>query len=340
MSTVDSGHHHVRPRTAGESEPPTREPRLERRTRSPQGDRIFSALGVAAVAALTMGTGLLPTIGFSIVQASVLAVPIAAAGGWFFDISGAVVVAVAWIAGWGVAMLSTPSPAIDALAATLLLSVIAGLAVALKRTRDNAIEASETDSLTGLLNRRGFLRRIKVEALRSQRFGHGMTVLYIDCDRFKQFNDTRGHLAGDRLLQELAHCLEKSVRGYDLTARLGGDEFALLLPEASAEGTHSAAARIQSAVRRLSRERDWPIDISLGAAFFQQPRSPEEMLDEADKLMYECKREDVASPHVGIFRASAASSNEAALGRSHRSDVIPESPAPHRPKFNRSSERQ
>ena len=87
------------------------------------------------------------------------------------------------------------------------------------------------DSLTGLSNRRVAEERLASEAARSERYGHPLTVISFDLDKFKQINDTYGHPAGDQVLKDFAHRLGSAIRKSDIAARMGGDEFLVLLPE-------------------------------------------------------------------------------------------------------------
>lgn len=147
------------------------------------------------------------------------------------------------------------------------------------------------DALTGVYNRRAFFTMAEKEVQRSRRYGHSLTVCYIDVDHFKQVNDTRGHEAGDQLLCEVAAALTELVRQSDIVARLGGDEFALLLPE-----TDGVAQRVLERLReRLQGRMDaagWPVTFSMGAVTCQQsPQSVEDLVQYADALMYQVKHQ-------------------------------------------------
>jgi diguanylate cyclase (GGDEF)-like protein len=111
--------------------------------------------------------------------------------------------------------------------------------------------ASEHDSLTGLLNRRGIQARLAQESHRLGRQGQPFSVLSIDVDHFKRINDRHGHPAGDAVLQALGQTLKQVGRDVDLPARAGGEEFWVLLPATHAEGARLVAERLIAAVREL-----------------------------------------------------------------------------------------
>ncbi|MGI4849829.1 MAG: diguanylate cyclase domain-containing protein, partial [Janthinobacterium lividum] len=100
-----------------------------------------------------------------------------------------------------------------------------------KELQDHIQHLAYHDSLTDLPNRAMFNRHLSHALIQARRYGKGMAVLFIDLDRFKNINDTLGHDAGDRLLQEMARRLSSSLRSGDLVARLGGDEFVVLIEE-------------------------------------------------------------------------------------------------------------
>ena len=105
---------------------------------------------------------------------------------------------------------------------------------------------ARTDPLTGLLNRRGFLERLKLEIARSDRYDHQFLVVYLDLDGLKEVNDLQGHEEGDRALVSLATTIKKSCRQNDFAARLGGDEFAVVFVE--------TRGRIDEPLKRMSME--------------------------------------------------------------------------------------
>jgi diguanylate cyclase (GGDEF)-like protein len=151
-------------------------------------------------------------------------------------------------------------------------------------------EAGE-DPLTGLENRRSFDQGLRREMARGHRHGGGGAMLMIDLDHFKRVNDSRGHPAGDRLIQEIAKLLRGRVRETDLLARIGGDEFAILLPDTGAEEARLVAEAIVAAIREGSRGEGEGVTASVGVAIFggDVRLSPEALASRADAAMYAAK---------------------------------------------------
>lgn len=153
-------------------------------------------------------------------------------------------------------------------------------------------EISRTDPLTGLHNRRGFYDTAELEVARAAGSGCPLSVLFLDVDRFKDVNDQQGHAAGDRLLIEVAGALIPQLRRRDdLLARLGGDEFVALLPDTDDVAAAAVAQRAAAALDALCGADGWPVGFSVGVATFDRPPvSVDELLSEADRLMYVAKR--------------------------------------------------
>ncbi len=150
------------------------------------------------------------------------------------------------------------------------------------------------DPLTGLFNRRFMEESLALEVRRAVRNQRPLGVIMIDLDRFKHFNDTYGHDAGDILLRELGTLLQKNIRGEDIACRYGGEEFTLILPEGSAEVTQQRAEALRESIKRMNvlhRGRPLgPITASLGVAVFpEHGRSGEALLQAADASLYQSK---------------------------------------------------
>ncbi len=160
----------------------------------------------------------------------------------------------------------------------------------MRRLVDQERAASRVDSLTGLANSRAFLDLLSVETKRSRRYGHPVTLAYVDLDNFKQVNDSKGHQEGDAVLVRFAEVLRAGCRSTDCVARLGGDEFALLLPETNADAVKPLLERLQQRVREEMARGGWPVSASIGAVCFERaPDHGEQLLRRADALMYEVK---------------------------------------------------
>jgi diguanylate cyclase (GGDEF)-like protein len=178
------------------------------------------------------------------------------------------------------------------------------LASALKTARLHAqvIELSLKDPLTGIHNRRYFDISLRNEVNRSIRLGAGLAIILLDIDHFKQYNDTFGHPAGDKVLQNIALCISEGRRSSDVAARIGGEEFALILPETQAEGALTVAEKIQEVIRASPRF-EHPITVSIGInALSGTDIEAETLVKEADRALYQAKQ--TGRNHICIFEKS------------------------------------
>jgi len=161
----------------------------------------------------------------------------------------------------------------------------------LRRTQDSAIY----DELTRLYNFRCFQDRVVSEARRSARYDTPLSLLMIDVDDFKAFNDTRGHLAGNVALRRLASVLRRAVREVDVAARYGGEEFAILLPSTSKLAALKLGEKLRQAVERAGIGKDEkragrPLTVSIGVASVPgDAGTAEELVDRADRALYIAK---------------------------------------------------
>jgi diguanylate cyclase (GGDEF)-like protein/PAS domain S-box-containing protein len=147
------------------------------------------------------------------------------------------------------------------------------------------------DGLTGLKNRRAFEERLHEEMSRIRRTQHPVSLLLLDIDHFKPFNDTYGHPRGDEVLRSVARILARSIRDTDIAARYGGEEFAVILPNPDAEGAARMGERLRHAVESAAwTERG--ITMSVGAATAPSHLvSVESLVDQADRALYRSKQD-------------------------------------------------
>ncbi|HQN19877.1 MAG TPA: PleD family two-component system response regulator [Syntrophobacteraceae bacterium] len=168
----------------------------------------------------------------------------------------------------------------------------------LKRYRDLLERLTTTDGLTGIANRRRFDAFLESEWSRARRSQKPLSLIMLDIDFFKAFNDHYGHLAGDDCLRQVAQCLDGRVRRpADLVARYGGEEFACLLPETNAMGAATMAKRFLESMNELNIPHAYSeaadhVTLSMGVAtiipLIGQPSS--ELVRRADQLLYEAKQ--------------------------------------------------
>jgi diguanylate cyclase (GGDEF)-like protein len=171
--------------------------------------------------------------------------------------------------------------------------IVAALVGSTRRLLDRERELAATDPVTGLLNHRAFFRVARIELDRARRYGHPVSMIYIDLDAFKQFNDQYGHMAGDSALQAVAQSIKGKVRTSDIVARLGGDEFGVVLPEAGLDAAEAVAAKLQRSVAESSAQVDPAIALGMCqgvVTFLQAPESVDQLVGMADQLMYAAKR--------------------------------------------------
>jgi diguanylate cyclase (GGDEF)-like protein len=159
------------------------------------------------------------------------------------------------------------------------------------RLQDQAMR----DAVTGLHNRRFLEESLKHEETRAKRHRHALAIMMIDVDRFKEFNDTLGHLAGDAILQSVGKCLLSVSRGEDIVARYGGDEFALMMANTSKETARRRAELIRQRVHSLEIGQNGsqlgPVTLSVGIAILpEHGETAEAVLRAADEALLQCKQ--------------------------------------------------
>lgn len=160
----------------------------------------------------------------------------------------------------------------------------------LDRLKQDAVNESLADPLTGLGNRRSFDQSIMKEIARARRGGAALSLVMCDLDFFKQVNDTYGHDVGDEVLKSFAKLIASTIRSFDIATRFGGEEFTILMPGADMMQAMTIAERIRSALDRFNL--DIPskrITASFGVATLSSSDNPDSLLKKADLAMYRAK---------------------------------------------------
>ena len=200
----------------------------------------------------------------------------------------------------------------DELHVLSLLADQAAIAIDNAQLHEEVRRQAITDGLTGLYNHRFFYERLNTEVAHSLRYQHPCSLIMLDLDDFKFYNDRYGHLAGDELLRELANLLRGAIRRSDLAARYGGEEFALILPETDEKQARALAERLLKLVRNHrfaleGKEEGGKITISIGVA-----SCPKHARD-VDGL--------VQAADMALLRAKAAGKNRVCVAGDDASDA-------------------
>jgi diguanylate cyclase (GGDEF)-like protein len=170
----------------------------------------------------------------------------------------------------------------------------------MKKELDNKIELTHqlaiTDSLTGLYNRRFFMEKLREEIKRNERFAHPLSLILIDVDDFKVYNDTQGHLKGDDLLRNLAGIFKNHVRSVDFVCRIGGEEFMVILPETNFDAAVKIAEGLRTAVEFFpfadgETQPGRKLTVSLGvASSLKGEKDMLKLIKAVDDALYHAKR--------------------------------------------------
>ena len=159
---------------------------------------------------------------------------------------------------------------------------------------DELKKLSITDGLTQLYNSRYFYAQLKGEIERCNRYGHKLSLLLLDIDKFKDYNDTYGHLEGDKILVRLGRVIKSCLRTMDTAYRYGGEEFTTILPGTDGEEAHTVAERLRTAVLAEDftdgKHPDVRITISIGVTQYLQEEKIASLVQRADQAMYQSKQ--------------------------------------------------
>ncbi|HXI01974.1 MAG TPA: diguanylate cyclase [Candidatus Saccharimonadales bacterium] len=169
-----------------------------------------------------------------------------------------------------------------------------GVMMRIRRAEDEARQASLTDSLTGLHNRRFLHHRLDEELSRSERHGVPLSAVMLDLDHFKKINDSHGHAVGDNALRDVAAILRKHIRKSDIAVRYGGEEFVLVLFSTDAEAARMVAERVRADVEQLAVRHaggEVHLTVSVGIASFPENgiKTVDDLMRRADEALYKAK---------------------------------------------------
>ena len=156
---------------------------------------------------------------------------------------------------------------------------------------------SNTDELTQISNRRHFMNELNKEIERAKRFSRNLSLMILDIDKFKYYNDTYGHIFGDKVIQSVARSLAETIRKIDFVARYGGDEFVIVMPETEKAMANIFAERVQKKFsENFFENKKIPlklkISLSIGIASFPNDvKTADDLIHHADTALYRAKEE-------------------------------------------------
>lgn len=166
-----------------------------------------------------------------------------------------------------------------------------------------------TDGLTKLYNSRHFYKQLDMEVGRSNRYDHPLALLMMDIDHFKRYNDSYGHVEGDKVLTRIARVIKSCLRTMDSAYRYGGEEFTALLPETRAEEAKTVAERLRMAVKAETfspgPDEEVGITISLGVTEYLLNESKSDFVQRADRALYQSK--DAGRDRVSVLYPETSS---------------------------------
>jgi len=188
-------------------------------------------------------------------------------------------------------------------------------AIANSQLYAQAREKARLDELTGLFNRRHFDERLREEINRQVRYGGAFSLIMLDLDSFKAYNDVYGHPAGDTLLQDIGGLIKKAIRTSDQAFRYGGDEFAALLPQTDTDSAYHVAERIRQEVAAHAQARSTGVTCSVGISSCPSDgKLPADLVSAADSALYHSKYAGGNRVHISSSLMPAAASRQADIG--------------------------
>lgn len=184
-------------------------------------------------------------------------------------------------------------------------SAVFGRTIAVLRgSLDRERESARTDPLTGIANLRALSELAEVEIAFARRYKRPLTAIYADLDSFKTINDRMGHAVGDEVLRAVARAIRGALRVTDLVARLGGDEFFILLPETNSQAAGLVIQKVRDALTNAELPSGAKVEATLGVVTYPLPPvSLDDIIEAADRLMYEAKRHSQGEGSGGGLKA-------------------------------------
>ncbi|SFM31161.1 diguanylate cyclase (GGDEF) domain-containing protein [Nitrosomonas nitrosa] len=158
-----------------------------------------------------------------------------------------------------------------------------------KQTEEEIRLLATTDSLTGITNRREFMRILESEMDRSRRYGTPLSLIMYDLDYFKQVNDTYGHDIGDEVLKAVVRLVNEHIRGVDIDARWGGEEFLVLMPQSDLAAARNTAEKLRQAIAQHSFKKVGAVTGSFGVTSFIPQDNASSLLKRVDDALYQAK---------------------------------------------------
>ena len=175
--------------------------------------------------------------------------------------------------------------------AMTVISLLNYRTIMMKRLNTELSSQATTDTLTGVLNRRGIEPHFEREMNRKRRFRHPVSLMIIDLDHFKQINDRYGHAAGDEVLTEVASAIKSNIRNTDNVARWGGDEFIVLAENTNIVQAVRLSEKIHNAIMSINFKKIETITVSIGVSEYHSDENFQLWYDHADKALYRAKNE-------------------------------------------------
>jgi len=177
-----------------------------------------------------------------------------------------------------------------------LLSTFAAMAIEKTKLLESTRQLAITDELTGLFNHRHFRQQLNIEINRADRYGRSLSLMMIDIDYFKHYNDTNGHLKGNEVLKQVGRILKEASREVDIVARYGGEEFSIIMPETKRRRAFALSERLRKRIashkfENAQKQPNKKLTVSIGAASYPESAGTAfDLVAEADKALYEAKR--------------------------------------------------